>query len=66
VHHLTSDVGSGTLHDHTGVALRRLGVDDSRPAHFLVRPDGHIAFRGGTDLSGVRAYLGRMIIGVSE
>ncbi|MET0843090.1 MAG: FAD-dependent monooxygenase, partial [Mycetocola sp.] len=66
VHHLTSDVGPGTLHDHTGAALRRLGVDDSRPAHFLVRPDGYIAFRGGTDLSGVRAYLARMIIGVSE
>jgi 2-polyprenyl-6-methoxyphenol hydroxylase-like FAD-dependent oxidoreductase len=64
VHHLTSDVGPGTLHDHTGAALRRLGVDDSRPAHFLVRPDGYIGFRGGADLSGVRAYLARLIIGV--
>ena len=66
VHHLTSDVGLGTLHDHTGAALRRLGVDESRPAHFLVRPDGYIAFRGGADLSGVRAYLARLIIGVPE
>jgi 2-polyprenyl-6-methoxyphenol hydroxylase-like FAD-dependent oxidoreductase len=66
VHHLTSDVGPGTLHDDTGAALLRLGVDDSRPAHFLVRPDGHIGFRGGADLSGVWAYLARLIIGVSE
>jgi 2-polyprenyl-6-methoxyphenol hydroxylase-like FAD-dependent oxidoreductase len=66
VHHLTSDVSPGALHDNTGAALRRLGVDDSRPAHFLVRPDGYIGFRGGADLSGVRAYLARLIIGVSE
>ena len=66
VHHLTSDVGPGTLHDDTGAALRRLGVDDNRPAHFLVRPDGYIGFRGGADLSGVRAYLARLIIGVPE
>ena len=66
MHHLTSDVGPGTLHDHTGAALRRLGVDDDRPAHVLVRPDGYIGFRGGADLSGVRVYLARMIIGVPE
>jgi FAD binding domain len=37
------DLGSGTLHDDTGAAMRRLGIDDSQPAHFLVRPDGYLA-----------------------
>jgi hypothetical protein len=41
-------------------------VDDNRPTHFLVRPDGYIAFRGGADLSGVQAYLARLIIGLPE
>ncbi|WP_448073719.1 FAD-dependent monooxygenase [Georgenia yuyongxinii] len=36
--------------------LRRLGVRHGA-GHLLVRPDGHVAVRGGTDLSGVRRYL---------
>jgi hypothetical protein len=50
---------SGTaLVDVNGEAFTRLGVDGS--AIYLVRPDGHVAFRsGGTDLHGVAAYLSR-------
>jgi 2-polyprenyl-6-methoxyphenol hydroxylase-like FAD-dependent oxidoreductase len=44
------------LVDVTGQALRQLGVQDH--AQYIVRPDGHIAFRcAGTDLSAATAYL---------
>ena len=43
--------------DGDGVALDRLGVTGTTTAHLLVRPDGHLAYRGGSDLAGLRAYL---------
>jgi 2-polyprenyl-6-methoxyphenol hydroxylase-like FAD-dependent oxidoreductase len=58
--------GQPDLIDHTGLALDRLGVAGDDVAHYLVRPDGYIGFRGGADLSGVRAYLTRLIIGLPE
>jgi len=58
VRHLTDDAAAGVLHDVDGRALARLGVTDS--AHYLVRPDGHIAYRAaGTDLQGLQHYLTR-------
>ena len=61
VHRLTRTPGSGALHDVTGVAHHRLGHSRARgSAHYLVRPDGHIAYRaGGTDLAGLDVYLTR-------
>jgi 2-polyprenyl-6-methoxyphenol hydroxylase-like FAD-dependent oxidoreductase len=62
VHHLSRDDVPGVLHDHTGAASRRLGLRDSTQAHYLVRPDGHIAYRGGgNDLTGLHAYLDRQL-----
>jgi hypothetical protein len=38
------------------VALARLGV--RRTGHYVVRPDGHIAYRAaGTDLRGLQRWL---------
>lgn len=61
VHHLGRDEGPGALHDATGKANRRLGLSDATPAHYLIRPDGHVAYRGGDDLSGLHAYLRRWL-----
>ena len=56
VHHLTREAGAGVLQDPDGVALARLGV--RRTGHYLVRPDGHIAYRAaGTDLRGLQRWL---------
>ncbi|MCK6210986.1 FAD-dependent monooxygenase [Georgenia sp. EYE_87] len=41
-----------------GLVLDRLGVTGTATAHLLVRPDGYVAYRGGSDLAGLRAYLG--------
>ncbi|GAA4288728.1 FAD-dependent monooxygenase [Georgenia daeguensis] len=43
--------------DGDAVALDRLGVPGATTAHLLVRPDGHLAYRGGSDLAGLQAYL---------
>ncbi len=62
VHYLTRDHIPGVLYDHTGEASRRLGLRDSTPVLFVVRPDGHVAYRDrGADLAGVHAYLDRWI-----
>ncbi|MEU4712136.1 FAD-dependent monooxygenase [Micromonospora purpureochromogenes] len=43
-------------------ALRRLGLAPGVSAAYLVRPDGHIGYRsGGTDLTGLTAYLDRWL-----
>jgi hypothetical protein len=58
VHQLSQDRGPGTLYDQQGLALRRLRLRPSEPAHYLVRPDGYIAYRAaGIDLTGLRRYL---------
>jgi 2-polyprenyl-6-methoxyphenol hydroxylase-like FAD-dependent oxidoreductase len=62
VHRLGGQPGQGLLHDPDGTALRRLGLDASGVAHYLVRPDGHVGYRaGGADLTGARAYLSRWL-----
>ncbi|NES27024.1 NAD(P)-binding protein [Micromonospora terminaliae] len=56
-HHLGGKVGAPEADDRV---LRRLGVDPGAHAAYLVRPDGHVGYRaGGTDLTGLRAYLRR-------
>jgi 2-polyprenyl-6-methoxyphenol hydroxylase-like FAD-dependent oxidoreductase len=56
INYLTRENSAEALVDSSGEALTRLGVD--RHATYLVRPDGHVAFRsGGTDLDGPAAYL---------
>jgi 2-polyprenyl-6-methoxyphenol hydroxylase-like FAD-dependent oxidoreductase len=60
IDHLTSEASPGALHAVDGQALARLGVDDT--AHYLIRPDGHIAHRSrGTDLDGLQRYLDRWL-----
>jgi len=67
-HRLTRQPTPGAVHDASGDAYRRLGVDRAHEAaHHLVRPDGHIAFRAaGTDLTGVRDHLARWLPGAGE
>jgi 2-polyprenyl-6-methoxyphenol hydroxylase-like FAD-dependent oxidoreductase len=53
-----TDSSQATLVDEDGTALAMLGVDST--AQYLIRPDGHVAFRcAGTDLAGVGGYLRR-------
>lgn len=62
VHYLTRDHVPGVLYDHAGEASHRLRLRNSIPVHFLVRPDGHIAYRArGTDMAGPNAYLERWL-----
>jgi hypothetical protein len=63
VHRLTRDSAPDALYDHTGQASHRLGWNDQGgAAHYLIRPDGHIGYRAGTnDLSGLHSYLERWI-----
>jgi len=58
IDYLARERSDHALVDPTGAALNRLGID--RHAIYLIRPDGHVAYRaGGTDLGGLAAYLGR-------
>ncbi|HEX7049851.1 MAG TPA: FAD-dependent monooxygenase [Longimicrobiales bacterium] len=58
VHRLTRTPAPGALVDPAGTAFARLGIETA--AQYLVRPDGHIAFRcAGTDLEALRRYLER-------
>lgn len=59
--YLTSDERPDALHDPTAQARRRLGVHGSTAVHYLIRPDGHVAHRGGNDLTGLSAYLNRWL-----
>jgi hypothetical protein len=53
---LAREAAPGVLHDVDGQAFARLGVE--RAAHFLVRPDGYVAYRSGSaDLNGLQRYL---------
>jgi 2-polyprenyl-6-methoxyphenol hydroxylase-like FAD-dependent oxidoreductase len=61
-HRLSAEPGPGVLHDKHGTALRRLGLDRSAVAHYVIRPDGHVGYRaGGADLAGAHAYLSRWL-----
>jgi hypothetical protein len=61
VNYLTREHSDGALVDSSGEAFTRLGVDGH--AMYLIRPDGHIAFRsGGTDLRGPAAYVAQWFI----
>jgi hypothetical protein len=56
IRHLTRENSEAALVDHDGEALTRLGIENT--GQYLVRPDGHVAFRsGGTDLTGANDYL---------
>jgi 2-polyprenyl-6-methoxyphenol hydroxylase-like FAD-dependent oxidoreductase len=63
VHYLTTHDHPGALHDVTGEASRRLGITDTSAALYLIRPDGHVAYRDCGDLAGLHAYLGRWLKG---
>jgi 2-polyprenyl-6-methoxyphenol hydroxylase-like FAD-dependent oxidoreductase len=56
IRHLTREYSEAALVDDDGEALTRLGIEDT--GQYLVRPDGHVAFRcGGTDLNAATEYL---------
>jgi 2-polyprenyl-6-methoxyphenol hydroxylase-like FAD-dependent oxidoreductase len=60
VHHLTRDPTPGVLEDPSGDGLARLGVVGA--AHYLVRPDGYIAYRArGTDPTELSGLLSRCV-----
>jgi 2-polyprenyl-6-methoxyphenol hydroxylase-like FAD-dependent oxidoreductase len=61
INYLTREHSDGALVDSSGEAFSRLGVDQN--ATYVIRPDGHVAFRcGGTDLRGPAAYLAKWFI----
>lgn len=56
IHQLTRRAAPALLVDATAEAFRRLGVRGS--AQYVIRPDGHVAFRcGGHDLNSLQASL---------
>lgn len=57
VHMLGPRRSGAKVQDLAGQVARRLRLPAERPAHLLVRPDGHIALRGGADLRGLRDHL---------
>ena len=58
IDYLAREHADGALVDSSGAAFTRLGIAGS--AIYLIRPDGHVAYRaGGTDLRGPAAYLAR-------
>jgi 2-polyprenyl-6-methoxyphenol hydroxylase-like FAD-dependent oxidoreductase len=63
---LARDDEPGVLVDNQGAALSRLGVTGSPDAAlYLIRPDGHVAYRAGVDpagFTGLRAYLARWLL----
>jgi 2-polyprenyl-6-methoxyphenol hydroxylase-like FAD-dependent oxidoreductase len=65
IKHLTRDDAQTALVDVQGETLARLGVESA--AQYLVRPDGHVAFRcRGMELSGMTAYLRRWFISAAS
>jgi 2-polyprenyl-6-methoxyphenol hydroxylase-like FAD-dependent oxidoreductase len=65
VDNLSASDAPGALIDGRGEALSRLGVlNIEQAAQYLVRPDGHIAFRcAGRDLGALVLYLGQWFPG---
>jgi hypothetical protein len=66
VHRLGPRRSAADLQDLTGQLARRLGVSPGRPAHVLVRPDGHVAERGDGDLRPLRPYLETWLVPGSD
>ncbi len=63
IHYLTGSSCADGLVDPSGGLLSRLGVREAQDtAQYLVRPDGHVAFRcAGRDLRAVTRYLDRWL-----
>jgi 2-polyprenyl-6-methoxyphenol hydroxylase-like FAD-dependent oxidoreductase len=62
VHRLSRQAAPEILCDPDGTAFHRLRVKQT--AQYLMRPDGHVAFRcGGTDLGDLERYLARWLSG---
>jgi 2-polyprenyl-6-methoxyphenol hydroxylase-like FAD-dependent oxidoreductase len=62
-HHLTARSSPDVLVDTSGEVLSRLGVRGAQDsAQYLVRPDGHVAFRcAGRDFVALMMYLDRWL-----
>jgi 2-polyprenyl-6-methoxyphenol hydroxylase-like FAD-dependent oxidoreductase len=64
ISYVTADAGPGVWADTSHTALRRLGVGNRETAHYLIRPDGYIAYRvRGTDFGGLEEYLHTILRG---
>jgi 2-polyprenyl-6-methoxyphenol hydroxylase-like FAD-dependent oxidoreductase len=62
VRRISSRAEPGALVDTSGSILALLG--NRQGAHYLVRPDGHVAYRAsGLDLDGLCSYLNRWLAG---
>lgn len=62
VHEIGAEAVTHALRDPSGTLLRRLGACPG--AQYLIRPDGHVAYRsGGTDLGHVLLHLARWLPG---
>jgi 2-polyprenyl-6-methoxyphenol hydroxylase-like FAD-dependent oxidoreductase len=62
VQRLAREGGPGRLADPEGAVLASLGAGDGVPAQYLVRPDGHVAFRqAGAELDRLARYVGRWL-----
>jgi 2-polyprenyl-6-methoxyphenol hydroxylase-like FAD-dependent oxidoreductase len=61
IHYLTAGSSADVLVDASGEVLLRLGVRGAQDsAQYLVRPDGHVAFRcAGRDFEALMMYLDR-------
>lgn len=65
VTHVSREVSDVALVDADGSALSLLGVEET--AQYVVRPDGHVAFRcAGADLRAVTTYLHEWFIDSTE
>jgi 2-polyprenyl-6-methoxyphenol hydroxylase-like FAD-dependent oxidoreductase len=62
VHRVSTATMPGVLVDRDGSAVRRFGLSSDDVHQVLVRPDGHIGYRGGgADVAGLHDYLRRWV-----
>jgi 2-polyprenyl-6-methoxyphenol hydroxylase-like FAD-dependent oxidoreductase len=62
VHQLTTEDTPSALYDRQETAAHRLGTTHQRIAQYLIRPDGHVAFKaGGPHLDQLVGYLRRWL-----